>query len=122
MSSEPAVAVVEPRKSSSLVRFGHAPGGYMRRCCSCDHSFDGDKRATQCLDCAVKKMGIVSRGKPYGVLRVALRGAIQRLVGTSVPDISVIFRAIESGELDHHSATGAIEQLLHRVIEEEAKR
>lgn len=33
-------------------RYGWAPGRYLCRCQQCDAPFSGDKRATQCADCA----------------------------------------------------------------------
>lgn len=32
---------------------GYAPGNYHNRCCTCERSFFGDKRAVQCEPCAV---------------------------------------------------------------------
>ena len=32
--------------------FGYAPGGYMSKCSVCGETFDGDKRAFNCLPCA----------------------------------------------------------------------
>ena len=33
---------------------GYAPGHYMCQCVNCGEPFDGDKRAVQCLECAVR--------------------------------------------------------------------
>lgn len=44
---------------------GYAPGGYMNKCFDCGESFDGDKRAIQCLPCAVKatKRKLIARAR-----------------------------------------------------------
>ncbi len=34
--------------------FGYAPGHYMGTCVDCKSQIEADKRATQCLECAVK--------------------------------------------------------------------
>lgn len=34
--------------------FGYAPGDYMCKCVVCDQTFVGDKRAVNCLECAVR--------------------------------------------------------------------
>lgn len=41
----------------------------------------------------------------YAVLRVALRNAILRVKGTSVTDVSLLFRQIESGQIGVAEAT-----------------
>lgn len=33
---------------------GYAPGNYYRKCCQCEETFQGDKRAVECEPCAVK--------------------------------------------------------------------
>lgn len=35
---------------------GYAPGGYTCICCTCEKHFDGDKRATTCLECAITRL------------------------------------------------------------------
>lgn len=35
---------------------GFAPGNYMCICVDCEKQFEGDKRAVQCLDCAVRSV------------------------------------------------------------------
>jgi hypothetical protein len=42
---------------------GYAPGNYHNRCCTCERSFFGDKRAVQCESCAVESLREILR--PY---------------------------------------------------------
>ncbi|WP_085033953.1 hypothetical protein [Ensifer aridi] len=43
---------------------GYAPGSYLCRCISCGCEFEGDKRATECLECAITAS--LSRAKAIG--------------------------------------------------------
>jgi hypothetical protein len=60
---------------------GYAPGGYYCICGQCRKQFEGDKRASECLDCAVRnaKALIESQASELktlttsGVIEVAIR-------------------------------------------------
>jgi hypothetical protein len=45
---------------------GFAPGGYVSRCFVCERLFDGDKRATHCLPCAVAALAPSSQSPSVG--------------------------------------------------------
>lgn len=42
---------------------GYADGDYVCRCLNCERHFDGDKRSSQCLPCAVTALK-AGRGTP----------------------------------------------------------
>lgn len=73
---------------------GFAPGGYFHeRCASCQKAFNGDKRATQCLECAingvkatVSKLDDDLRGMGAELLKADARAADpdERIVAVAV--------------------------------------
>lgn len=42
-----------PERASEWPLIGYAPGSYLCRCSACGKTFEGDKRAFNCLPCAV---------------------------------------------------------------------
>lgn len=58
----------------------------------------------------------------YRVLRVALRNAILRVVGTQLDDVSLIYRQIEDGSIGVGEATDKLEKLLIDLGESEAEK
>lgn len=56
----------------------------------------------------------------YATLRVALRHAIQRVVGVSIGDVAPIYRAIEKG-MSLGDATDQLEVLLRQMVEQKQK-
>ena len=60
---------------------GYAPGGYMCKCAYCEKVFEGDKRAFQCLECAVKSAKIALRSatpmpEPFAWCTTDVRGRL----------------------------------------------
>ena len=106
--------------------YGYAPGGYYCHCRGCEGTFTGDKRATRCHTCAMEAFEThATIPKPtettanYAILRVALRHAIQRVVGLRVNDIAVIYRGIEDGSLNLGDATDKLESLIGDIHTDE---
>lgn len=53
MATQMDDAIERAKRPSPWPLMGYAPGGYWGKCRDCGERFDGDKRASQCLDCAV---------------------------------------------------------------------
>lgn len=50
-----------PEQALKLGRVGAwAPGRYMCKCIACERQFEGDKRAMNCLPCAVSRLSLIA--------------------------------------------------------------
>jgi hypothetical protein len=62
---------------------GYAPGNYWCRCLTCNDDFQGDKRAYQCLECAVSQIrGLLADLLSERERRTAQGVAITRALGS----------------------------------------
>lgn len=61
---------------------GYAPGNYFCRCHHCDKQFEGDKRARECLDCAVASANfIMNDGRSKVAALAALNASLEPVLG-----------------------------------------
>lgn len=67
---------------------GYAPGGYSCRCRDCQTEFIGDKRATQCVECAVSGLWQLYEDTLADVARLHH----EKMDGL-YPDHNIVFRA-----------------------------
>ena len=74
--------------------FGYAPGGYMAKCIICDETFDGDKRAFNCLPCAASQAKrLLTRAPSDAALVEALEDVTAHLAAA----ISLLSRSPKTG-------------------------
>lgn len=88
---------------------GHAPGNYMCRCLSCKQQFQGDKRAYQCLDCAVRQV--------QSLLSTLLAERERRTSSPGWPDPleSPQAEAIRSGKIDDVEIRNLFDQMEREI-------
>jgi hypothetical protein len=77
---------------------GYAPGNYHNRCCTCEKSFFGDKRATQCEPCALEakaRFDALDPNEKELLIKRNARIANYMFSGPLTPERELIYRIVE---------------------------
>jgi hypothetical protein len=77
---------------------GYAPGNYHNRCCTCEKSFFGDKRATQCEPCALEakaRFDALDPNEKEFLIKRNARIANYMFSGPLTPERELIYRIVE---------------------------
>lgn len=102
---------------------GWAPGGYLCVCLDCNAQFAGDKRATQCADCAYAKKPFQRERDIRAGKMDAERPSFEEITGwfgrvpkTWLPGL--LIRIVEISERNKVFKEGGLEKTVARIVED----